>query len=120
MDSTVIVALISSAGVVLAGLITLVGVRYTHRQARTAAEATARLERSKVDAEAYQRARETWTEHVRHLREQVAELRARVDELEDDRTRDRARLREWVDHARSLRRLLDEHEIAHPPAPAGV
>lgn len=134
MDPTVTVAIISAAGVVLAGISTLLGVRFTQRQARRAQDATAALERDKVDATSYESARATWEEHVTSLRAQVAELREearlsrrvgrelrnRVDELETSRSADRRRIRELTDYARGLLRILAEHEIASPPPPAGL
>ncbi len=120
MDPTVLVALITAAGVVLAGVVTLLGVRYTQRQIARAGEATARLESTKVDAQAYQHARATWQEHVDWLGMQVVELRLRVDELEDGQTEDHRRIRELTDYARRLLRILGEHNIAYPPPPAGL
>lgn len=134
MDPTVTVAIISAAGVVLAGISTLLGVRFTQRQARRAQDATAALERDKVDATSYESARATWEEHVTSLRAQVAELREearlsrrvgrelrnRVDELETSRSADRRRIRELTDYARGLLRILAEHEIASPPPPVGL
>jgi predicted RNase H-like nuclease (RuvC/YqgF family) len=134
VDSTVIVAIITAAGVILAGISTLLGVRFTQRQARRAQEATAALERDKVDASAYESARSTWEGHVASLRAQVAELREeaevsrrvgrelrdRVDELETSRSSDRARIRELTDYARDLLRILAEHEITYPAPPPGL
>lgn len=134
MDPTILVALVSGVALVVSALVTLLGVRYTQRQARAAADATARLEANKVDARAYESARETWAEHVVHLREQVAELRGRIDELEQGRVRDRTRIRELEEgrirdearigdltrYARILLRILGEHHIAYPPPPPGL
>jgi len=134
VDPTIITALITAGGVVLAALFTLMGVRFTQRATRAAAERTAALERTKVDAQAYESARQTWDEHVDSLREQLAdlredaerqrrtaqELRARVDELEDGRERDRARIRELTSYARQLLRILADHEIPYPPPPPGL
>lgn len=131
VDPTVTVALFSAAGVIIAGAMTLAGVRFTQRQARAAADATAALDRAKVDAAAYESARTTWDEHVDSLREQVADLReeserlrglsrdlrSRVDDLETAGRADRARFRELVDYARVLLRIMGEYEIAYPPPP---
>jgi predicted RNase H-like nuclease (RuvC/YqgF family) len=134
VDPTVTVAIISTAGVVLAGIFTLLGVRFTQRQSRAAAAATAALDRDKVDANAYEAARETWTETVAELRRQVAELRdeaeavrrggrelrARVDELESTRAADRQTIREFRDYARALLAILVAHELPYPPPPPGL
>lgn len=131
MDPTVTVAVITATGVVLAAVITLAGVRFTQRQARAAAEATAALDRAKVDAAAYESARTTWDEHVDSLRQQVADLReeserlrvlardlrGRVDDLEASGRADRARMRELVEYAKGLLRILAEHEISYPQPP---
>lgn len=134
MDPTVTVALISAAGVILAAVFTLAGVRYTQQQSRAAAERTAALERTKVDAQAYESARGTWEKHIESLRKQLdelsadaerqrqtaRELRQRVDELESGQDRDHARIRELTAYARELLRILSDHGIAYPPPPAGL
>lgn len=134
MDPTVTVAVISGAGVVLAAIFTYAGVRFTQRQSRAAAQATAALERDKVDADAYEAARETWTETVAELRRQVAELReeaetirrggrelrTRVDELESTRAADRQKIRDLTDYARTLLRILSENEITYPEPPPAL
>jgi TolA-binding protein len=134
MDPTVLVAIVGAAGIVFAGILTLLGVRFTQRQAREAAAATARLERTKVDAAAYDRARATWDEHVDSLREQVADLREeaesarlalrdariRIDGLEEGRDADRARIRQLTGYARDLLRIMADHEITYPAPPVGL
>lgn len=127
MDTTVTVALITAGGVVLAALFTFLGIRFTQRAATRAAQATERLEETKVDAAAYESARDTWAEHVESLREQVVELRSqcgelrdRVDELQSGRARDQDRIHELTDYARQLLRILAQHEIPYPPPPAGL
>lgn len=133
-DPTVTVAIITTAGVIAAGLFTLLGVRFTQSQARRAAEATAALDRAKVDAGAYDRARTTWDEHVESLREQVADLReeaesaraalrearGRIDALEQGHDADRHRIRELTAYARDLLRIMAEHDISYPPPPVGL
>jgi uncharacterized coiled-coil DUF342 family protein len=134
VDTTVAVALISGAGVVLAALFTYAGVRFTQRQSRAAAATTAALERDKVDADAYEAARETWAENAAELRRQVGELRdeatavrrdgrelrGRVDELESTRAADRAKIRDLTDYARTLLRILSENEITYPEPPPAL
>lgn len=134
MDPTVTVAIISAASVVLAGLFTLLGVRFTQRSARDAARATASLERDKLNSSAYESARHTWEDNVESLRKQVAdlseeaersrrigrELRDRVDELESGRDADRARIRELTNWATAVLRIMATHEIPYPPPPAGL
>lgn len=131
VDATVVVALITVGGVLFTAFTTLAGVRFTQRQARAAADRAAELDRQKVNAEAYDKARATWDQHVESLRTQVGELReeserlrtaarelrGRVDELESGRSLDRRRIRELTDYARTLLRILGEHEIAYPPPP---
>jgi hypothetical protein len=132
---------ITTIGVILAAAFTYGGVRYTQRQSRAAARATADLDRTKVDAAAYESAKTTWERHVDDLQEQVTdlraqvvelraetererrtarELRARVDELEHDGRVDRARIRELTDYARDLLRILGEHEISYPSPPGAL
>jgi hypothetical protein len=118
-DPTVLASLAGAAGVVLSGLISFLAVRYTQRSAQRATAASERLERVKVDAEAYESAKATWNEHVAVLRGQVAELRVRVVELEADQARCDQRVLDLTRYSRSLMRLLTENDIAHP-SPPGV
>lgn len=134
MDPTVVVAIISASGVVLAAVFTLLGVRYTQRQTRAAADRTAALERTRVDAQAFENAKATWRENVADLRERVDELavenerqretirnlRVRVDELESGQDRDRKHIRDLTAYARELLRILGEHGIAYPAPPPGL
>lgn len=116
-DPTVLASLAGALGVVLSGLISYMAVRYTQRQAKAAQDASERLERVKVDAEAYEAAKATWNEHVAALRGQVAELRARVAELEAEQHRCDQRVLDLTRYSRTLMRLLAEHDIAHPAPP---
>lgn len=127
MDPTIVVAIITAVGAVLAALFAYAGIRYTQGAAARAARATKHLEETKVDAAAYESARETWNEHVESLRKQVVELRkesadllTRVDEMERGRLRDRDRIHELTDYARQLLRILAQHEIPYPPPPVGL
>jgi len=133
-DPTLSGAIVTTIGVVLAAVFTYAGVRFTQRSARAAQDRTDELDKSKVDAAAYESARRTWDEHVDSLRAQVndlrdeserlrvvtRELRDRVDELENGRAADRARIRELTAWCRAVVEILDAHEINYPSLPAGV
>jgi predicted RNase H-like nuclease (RuvC/YqgF family) len=112
-------ALAGSLAVVLSAAITLAGVLYTQRAARRAAEETADLEQRKVDAQAYESAKRTWSEHVEVLRGEVALLRARLRELDTEQERCNQRIMELTRWGRGVVRVLDEREIEHPPLPGG-
>jgi len=134
VDPTVTVALISASGVVFAAVLTLLGVRYTQRQTRAAARRTEALERTRVDAQAFENAKATWRENVADLRDRVdelavendrqratiRELRDRVDELESGQDRDRKHIRDLTAYARALLRILGENGIAYPDPPPGL
>ncbi len=145
MEPTILVAVISAGGVLLAAVVSLLGVRYTQQQTRAAAERANALEaaaaeranaveRSKVDAQAFEHAKATWRENVADLRTRVdelatenerqrttiRELRDRVDTLENGRAADRDRIRELTTWARDVLRILAEHGIAYPPPPEGL
>lgn len=133
-EPVVLAALFTACGVVLAALFTYFGVRYTQRSSRAAAAEIARLEVKKADAAAYESARDTWEQERAWLREQVTDLRGRVDELEHGRAQDRTRIRELEEreardraliaelasYARDLLRILAEHHIPYPPPPPGL
>jgi hypothetical protein len=112
-------AVAAGLAVVLSALVSLAGVIYTQRATRRAAEDTAALEMRKVDASAYQAARTTWADHVESLRGQVAELRARVLELETAEQRCEQRNIELTRYSRTLIRVLVANGIEHPAPPAG-
>jgi septal ring factor EnvC (AmiA/AmiB activator) len=134
VDTTVIVAIISASGVVLTAVFTLLGVRYTQRSTRAAARRTEALERTRVDAQAFENAKATWRENVADLRDRVDELavenerqrdtirglRIRIEELETGQDRDRAHIRDLTAYARALLRILGENGIAYPDPPPGL
>lgn len=134
VDPSVVISVIAAGGTVVGAILSYLAVRFTQRSATAAAEASNRLERTKVDAAAYDSAKETWQEHVSSLKERVAELVVRVEQLETQRQRDAERIRElqleqerdrglirelstW---ARLVLPLLDDRGITYPPPPAGL
>jgi TolA-binding protein len=113
------VAVFGAAAVVLSALISLAAARYTQRQAQAATEASERLERDKVSAQAYEQARKTWEDHVTSLRGQVAELRSRVSELEITEAQCAQRNLDLIRYSRDLMTLLATNGIPHPTPPGG-
>lgn len=120
MTDPVWTAIIAAAAVVVSAAISAWAARYAARRSN-------RIEASKVDAAAYESARQTWQEHVDSLREQVAELKGRVEELSRAQAEDKlrisqlsARIEAWSAYTRQLVRLLREHAIEYPPPPASL
>lgn len=139
MDPTIavaVLALISSLG----GIV--VANRYAARGARSAQEAAQRIENTKVDAEAYKRARESYDAALKEQEQRIARLRKemeddrreherdmaeclrRIERLEGDLERDRGRLRRLASDlaklsawARRLIRSLRSQGIAYDPPP---
>jgi uncharacterized membrane-anchored protein YhcB (DUF1043 family) len=139
MDSSIVISILAAVGTAIGSVLTYLGIRFTQRSAARAAEATQRLETTKVSAEAYEAAKETWKEHVDSLKERVSELVVRVQQLEDQRNRDSERIadlkveqerdrslirqlqlenQQVISFARVLLRILGEHNIPYPSPPA--
>lgn len=117
-------ALLGLAGSVVTAWLVWRGVRFTQAQAARASTQTAQIERVKVDAAAYESARETWEDMVAGLRAQVdwltqgqAALRGRVDELEFARKEDQRRINVLTEWARVLLRWLRDNQITGHPEP---
>lgn len=109
--------------------------RFTTRSTRAAQLQTAAIERTKVDALAYERARQSYdaalatqnrrladlqqelNEDREEYRTGVAECKQRIRELEDARRADQVRIRNLVAYMRVLIGLLRQHEIAYPLPP---
>lgn len=126
-------------GVVITAIIGFVGVRYTARSSRAAQDLAmqraAELERTKVDSQAYQRARENYDSAIDTLQTQVEQLkegreydreehkrhmdqlRTRLHELETARELDRMTIATLAAYARVLLALLRDHKIEYPAPP---
>lgn len=138
MDTGVLIAVLSLAGVVFSALLLFAGTKVTQRATANAAKRTAAIEQTKVEADAYTRALPIWDELIGDLRQQVADQRAemaemrtdlrtykhevsqltsRLQELEDNSAADRRALQRLLDYARELVKLLRAHGIALPPDP---
>lgn len=126
MNGSVSIALVSFAGVLLTVAGTYAGVRYTTGTATKAQAQAAVTERERVDATAYNTAREIYGDVIEKLGRQVEKLERqaekqdqRIEHLERDRINDRAMIQRLSDYARELSRLLRGAGIAHPAAPEG-
>jgi uncharacterized protein YlxW (UPF0749 family) len=112
-------AILGAVGVVIGGVLTYLGVRFTARQSRKAAETSAAVSSRSVDVE-------EWRAIVEALRGEVNRLSTRVDALEAKGTADRARIdnleddrRRLVTYVRELlawaRRVAPSHRPPEPP-----
>lgn len=101
-------------GMVFVALITFFGTRYAARQSARAAERTAATSSRQVDVG-------EWQAIVTALRDQVKDLIARVDRLEDERRTERADTRQLLAFTRSLiailYRIAPDHPLPTPPDP---
>lgn len=126
-------------GVLVTALAGYVGVRYTARSARAAQEEAERrandLEKNKVDALAYERARDNYDAAIATMQREIDQLKAgreydrqehkrqieslqnRVQELETARASDRATISSLVAYVKVLLDLLRDNRIAYPPPP---
>lgn len=114
----------SGAAVIGAALVTYLGVRAQARTSAQAAERTAQIEHSKVSLEAYEDAKQTWRDNINDLREQLAELRGRVEEYGRQREVDlrtieglKLRLAALTVYTRMLSQLLRENGVDYPEPP---
>lgn len=133
MDSPLVVALLGALGSIIA---VFIANRFTTRSARKAQERAAEIESTKVDAQAYERARESYdaalTTQTRRIvdlqkemvddraeyRSEIADCRARIRELDQARRDDREHIRALVAYLRVLIGILRKHDIAFPDPPA--
>lgn len=126
-------------GVIITAFLGYLGLRFTAQSSRKAQqqteERTAALERSKVDAQAYERARENYDSALKTMQSQIDalktgrqydreehsrqinELRERLRELEDARRVDRATIATLAAYARVLLGILRDNKLAYPPPP---
>jgi septal ring factor EnvC (AmiA/AmiB activator) len=132
MDTAVTIAIIGAVASIMAVILTN---RVATRSAQAAQRRTAEIERTKVDSEAYKRARDnydaalaTQDKRIRELttemeddrreyRAEIAECKSRIRELEDARTQDRRTLVVLAAWARQILVILRSHEIEFPPPP---
>lgn len=109
--------------------------RYTAQSARAAQRQATEIERTKVDAEAYTRARENYdaalAEQERRIqrlqkeldedrgehRADMTDCKSRIRELEQARRADQIRLRDLAIYVRQLIAILRTHEIPFPEPP---
>lgn len=124
MSETLIIALISLGGVGLTALGSWAGVVFTNRVSAKAQRRAAEIEQSKVDAAAYNSAKEIWGALIDDLSKQVAEqrcdvrsLRDRVEELERGRAKDHDLIRRLMAYARQLIDMLIGAGITPPEPP---
>ncbi len=133
--------ILSVAGVVAAALIAFAGARLTSHRAREADAEATRVERERVDVEAYNQAKQTWLGHLEELRgrvdDQQGEIQALRGELASERTareqQDGAigdlnrrvahyeqRIRAMVRYIVQLRQQLVDAGHHPPPAPPEI
>ena len=138
MDPTVIAGIIAVVGAVVSGGFVYLGVRYTQRQVRAAADRAAQLDGERVDLERI----ESLSTEVKDLRTQMKEDRAdhhaeiaqlrnehaaqmdrmtrRIEDLESKRVGDRTAIHALTVYVRALLTLLHQHDITPPQAPEGL
>jgi uncharacterized membrane-anchored protein YhcB (DUF1043 family) len=129
VDPTLTVAIV---GAIASIAVAVIANRFASRSARAAQRRTAEIERTKVDAEAYGRARESYDaalatqdRRIRELtaamdseyRSEIAECKSRIRELEEARKQDRRTLLTVAVWARQILVILRSHEIEFPPPP---
>ena len=132
MDSPLAVAFVGAIGSVIA---VVIANRFTTRATRKAQRQAAEIEGSKVDAQAYARARESYdaalaTQKQRlvelqeemerdrvEYRSDIAECRTRIRELDQARRDDRRHTQVLVVYVRVLIGVLRQHEIPFPVPP---
>jgi septal ring factor EnvC (AmiA/AmiB activator) len=141
MGESPLILMLSTLGAIVTALCTYLGVRLNARNAKQAQTKTSEIERTKIDAAAYDSAREIWDAVINDLREQVADqrkelselrvsiskyhneigkLRDRLEDLETKRAGDRRAIHTITTYALQLLRLLKDNGIAPPPAPDGL
>jgi septal ring factor EnvC (AmiA/AmiB activator) len=132
VDPTLTVAIV---GAIASIAVAVIANRFASRSARAAQRRTAEIERTKVDAEAYGRARESYDAALatqdrrireltaamdsdrREYRSEIAECKSRIRELEEARKQDRRTLLTVAVWARQILVILRSHEIEFPPPP---
>lgn len=139
-DSTVWVAVVGAIASIGVAIITS---RFASKSANKAAERAERTaqqameaEKSKVDAQAFARARENYEaalsaqekritrltreaeEDREEYRRDIAECRAQIAQLQEGRRTDQQRIRAFVTWARQVIPLMNAHEIEYPLPPA--
>ena len=106
--------LMTTIGVVLVAVISVQGTRFAARLTARAAARTAEVQSRQVDVG-------EWQAIVTALRDQVKDLIARVDRLEDERRTERADTRQLLAFTRSLiailYRIAPDHPLPTPPDP---
>jgi septal ring factor EnvC (AmiA/AmiB activator) len=128
------VPLLAVLGTFVTAFLTYLGVRYTQRQVAKATEQQTKLEQTKVDADAYGRARDNYEAALDTLRDQVKDLqdarrtdhseveqlKRRIEDLERFRRADRTTIQQLSAYIRALLRLLREAGITPPPPPVAL
>jgi uncharacterized membrane-anchored protein YhcB (DUF1043 family) len=132
MDPTLGVAII---GAIASILIAVIANRFTSRSAMAAQRRAQEMETTKVDAEAYKRARENYdaaleaqngriaslqlemSEDRGEYRQAIADLKERIRELEAARRNDQLKIRTLIAYMRDLIALLRVNHIEIPVMP---
>ena len=134
MDPEVLVAIVSTLGAVITGLLGWRGVKYTRRLAARGQARSQQLESERIDQTAYKNATAMWESGLSELRNDLGEmrknrqmdredlktLRDEVKDLRRGREADHAELRRLTDYTRELLRLLNDAGISFPPPPDGL
>lgn len=133
MDSPLVIAIVGAVGSIAAVFVTAF---YASRSARRAQNQANTIEKTKVDAQAYSRARDSYdaalstqartiaelqhemAEDREEYRRDITECKARIRELEQARRSDRERIQTLVVYMRVLIGILRTHDIEYPMPPA--
>lgn len=114
--------MLSALSIIGASLVTLAGVVYTTHVARVAQRRSEQLEHDKVDAAAYQRARDSYeaaivrlNDEITRLDRQVKQLREALDMEQSDNHTLRRTLRHIEDTIGQLHELLRRAGVEIPP-----
>lgn len=126
---------LSTAGIVVAAMLSTLGVVYTARAASGAQRRTAELQQNKIDAEAWGAQVDSWRSDVSALRQQRMEdlvaaradiknqaaelekLRARLITLEAELARDRLYIEALTAWGNAVVTLLRQANMGYPPVP---
>lgn len=126
---------LSTVGIVIAAMLSTLGVVYTARAASGAQRRTVELQQNKIDAEAWRAQVDSWRSDVSTLRRQriedlatahteiqhqaveLDELRAKIAAMQAAIAQDRLHIAALTGWGETMARLLHEAGISSPPAP---
>lgn len=131
MDPTIVGALIATGGVLLTAGGGTVGAYLVYRGKRRELDAATVARREEADVQAFERAERIYSNSIKRLSEDVADLirsreadqaergslRARIRGLEAAQDRDQRRIDLLTDYVRALQRMLRANEIPFPSPP---